>query len=84
MDKEKMEKTKEEKLGLSLTGTQIISQTDQSGITSMQHEKNKVSPNAVDMKSHERKSSRNAVANLEITAPNSNATNRSKADGAEG
>ena len=49
VDKEQIEKTKEEKLGLSLTGTQIISQTDQSGYTTMQPEKNNVSPNAVNI-----------------------------------
>ena len=50
----------------------------------MQPEKNTVSRNSVNMKSHERKSSKNAVANLDYTAPNSNNTNRSKGDGAEG
>ena len=42
VDKEQIEKAKEEKLGLSLTGTQIISQNDQSLNPSAQPEKNNI------------------------------------------
>ena len=65
---EKFEKemAKEEKLGLSLAGTQIISQNDQSVTPSTQPE-NKITQNAVDVKSREKRTSRNAIANLDDT-----------------
>ena len=84
IDKEQKEKAKEAKLGLSLTGTQIVSQNDQSVSPLTQPEKNQITPSTVDMKGQERKSSRNAIVHIDDTVPNSNNSTRAKGEGADG